>query len=40
VFGLEIARLLLASSLRDFAKVHYESEQRLIQQSRPTHLQR
>jgi len=39
-FGLEIARLLLDASFRDFAKARYESEKRLIQQSRPPHLQK
>ena len=33
-FGLEIARLLLDTSFSDFAKARYESEKRLIQQSR------
>jgi hypothetical protein len=33
-FGLEIARLLLDSSLRDFAIARYESEKRMIMQSR------
>lgn len=39
-FGLEIARLLLDASFRDFAKARYESEKQLIQQSRPPHLQK
>jgi len=33
-FGLEIARLLLDVSFRDFQIARYESEKRLIQQSR------
>src|SRR5690349_4061806 len=33
-FGLEIARILLASSFRDFQMARYESEKRSIQQSR------
>jgi hypothetical protein len=39
-FGLEIARLLLDTSFREFAMARYESEKRLIQQSRPPLLQR
>lgn len=31
-FGLEIARILLASSFRDFQMARYESEKRMIQQ--------
>jgi len=31
-FGLEIARILLDSSFRDFQMARYESEQRMIQQ--------
>jgi hypothetical protein len=33
-FGLEISRLLLDSSFRDFAIARYESEKRMIMQSR------
>jgi len=33
-FGLEIARILLDSSFRDFAIARYESETRRIQESR------
>src|ERR1044071_4445405 len=33
-FGLEIARLLLDTSFRDFQIARYESEKRMIQQSR------
>ena len=33
-FGLEIARMLLDSSYRDFAIARYESEKRLIRESR------
>jgi hypothetical protein len=36
-FGLEIARLLLDSSFRDFAMARYESEKRLIRESRGPH---
>src|ERR1044072_8622149 len=33
-FGLEIARLLLDTSFRDFEIARYESEKRMIQQTR------
>jgi hypothetical protein len=33
-FGLEIARLLLDTSYRDFAIARYESEKRMIRESR------
>ena len=33
-FGLEIARLLLDASFREFAKARYESENRMINQTR------
>jgi hypothetical protein len=33
-FGLEIARLLLDASFGDFAKARYESQKRMINQSR------
>jgi hypothetical protein len=33
-FGLEIARLLLDTSFRDFQIARYDSEKRMIQQSR------
>ena len=34
-FGLEIARLLLDASFRDSQVARYESEQRMVKQSRP-----
>ena len=39
-FGLEIARILLDSSYRDFAIARYESEKRRIRQSLQSRVRR